>query len=49
MSLGFGVGHLGELSLLFDPEYDRGEGSTVQRKRSHVAPGSLEAPLLPDL
>ena len=27
----------------FDTEYDRFEGSTVQRKRSHVAPESLKA------
>ena len=26
-----------------------GEGSTVQRKRSHVAPGKLNGSLLPDL
>ena len=26
-----------------------GEGSTIQRKRSHVTPGRLQTPLLPDL
>ena len=31
---------------VFDTEYDRAK---AQRKRSHVAPGKLEAPLLPDL
>ena len=35
------------VSCFFDTE--TGEGSTVQRKRSHVTPGKLEAPLLPDL